>query len=240
MEITELTFVKDEEVLQQECVPIEEEFTEQECVSITEELPAENNVCTLEENKKLGSNLCADSLSECELGFRGSNIDEGEHDSTPSPQSKNTSSGKPQRKKLRETTPRKEHVKTLGSRSVKIPSLQDSPPLTVESTETPHSACFNSSETQGNLKTLPRSVKGGKSARQLGSNKTRKGNHTGGAPLSCSECGKRFRSLSKLVIHERIHTGGKPYRCSKRGKRFNQLGDLKRHLHVHTGGKPYY
>ncbi|MGH0125579.1 UNVERIFIED_CONTAM: hypothetical protein FKN15_023171 [Acipenser sinensis] len=66
----ELACVKDEEVPQQECVPIKEEFIEQECVPIAEELPHENHVCTLEENNKLGSNLCDDSPSECELGFR--------------------------------------------------------------------------------------------------------------------------------------------------------------------------
>ncbi|MGH0134567.1 UNVERIFIED_CONTAM: hypothetical protein FKN15_023311 [Acipenser sinensis] len=71
MQVTELTFVKDEEVPQQECVPIKEEFIEQECVPIAEELPHENHVCTVEENNKLGSNLCDDSPSECELGFRG-------------------------------------------------------------------------------------------------------------------------------------------------------------------------
>ncbi|MGH0191024.1 UNVERIFIED_CONTAM: hypothetical protein FKN15_055704 [Acipenser sinensis] len=71
MQVTELTFVKDEEVPQQECVPNKEEFIEQECVPIAEELPHENLVCTLEENNKLGSNLCDDSPSECDLGFRG-------------------------------------------------------------------------------------------------------------------------------------------------------------------------
>ncbi|MGH0169323.1 UNVERIFIED_CONTAM: hypothetical protein FKN15_056701 [Acipenser sinensis] len=70
MQVTELTFVKDEEVPQQECVPIKEESIEQECVPIAKELPHENHVCTLEENKQLGSNLCNDSPSECELGFR--------------------------------------------------------------------------------------------------------------------------------------------------------------------------
>ncbi|MGH0144815.1 UNVERIFIED_CONTAM: hypothetical protein FKN15_008428 [Acipenser sinensis] len=66
---TELTCVKDEEVPQLECVPIKEEFIEQECVPIAEEVPTENNVCTLEENNKLGSSLCDDCPPECELGF---------------------------------------------------------------------------------------------------------------------------------------------------------------------------
>ncbi|MGH0140715.1 UNVERIFIED_CONTAM: hypothetical protein FKN15_071896 [Acipenser sinensis] len=55
MHITELTYVKDEEVPQQECVPIKEER------------PSENSVCTLEEANQLGSNLCDDPPSE--LGF---------------------------------------------------------------------------------------------------------------------------------------------------------------------------
>ncbi|MGH0161385.1 UNVERIFIED_CONTAM: hypothetical protein FKN15_072594 [Acipenser sinensis] len=109
MQVTELAFVKDEEVPQQECVPIKEEFIEQECVPIAEELPHESHVCTLWENNKLGSNLCDDSPSECDLGFRASKVDEGEHDSTPSPQCKNSSRGKPQCKKHRETTPQEEY-----------------------------------------------------------------------------------------------------------------------------------
>ncbi|MGH0190070.1 UNVERIFIED_CONTAM: hypothetical protein FKN15_041796 [Acipenser sinensis] len=237
MQITELTYVKDEEVPQQECVPIKEEFIEQECAPIAEKLPTEIHVCTLEENNQLGSNLCDDPSSEYELGYRAS---KGEHDSTPSPQSKNSSSGKPQRKKLREMTPQEEHVKTLGSRSVKIPSLQDRHPLTVKSTEPTHSVCFNNSETQGNLKTLPHSVKGGKSSCQLDSPETHMGNLTGGTSFPCAEYGMSFTQLGNLQLHQRIHTGEKPYNCSECGKRFNQLSDLKIHQRVHTGEKPYY
>ncbi|MGH0152418.1 UNVERIFIED_CONTAM: hypothetical protein FKN15_022354 [Acipenser sinensis] len=57
MQITEPTHVKDEEVPEQECVPIKEEH------------PSENSVCTLEEANQLGSILCDDPPSE--LGFRG-------------------------------------------------------------------------------------------------------------------------------------------------------------------------
>ncbi|MGH0169046.1 UNVERIFIED_CONTAM: hypothetical protein FKN15_073439 [Acipenser sinensis] len=54
--------------------------------------------------------------------FQASKVDEGEHDSTLSPQCKNSSRGKPQCKKHRETTPKEENVKTLRTQSVKIRS----------------------------------------------------------------------------------------------------------------------
>ncbi|XP_034775989.2 zinc finger protein 418-like isoform X1 [Acipenser ruthenus] len=240
MQVTELACVKDEEVPQQECVPIKEEFIEQECVPIAEELPHENHVCTLEENNKLGSNLCDDSPSECELGFRASKVDEGEHDSTLSPQCKNSPRGKPQCKKHRETTPQEEYVKTLRTHSVTIPSLQDRHPLTVESTETPHSVCFNNSETQGSLKTLPHSIKGGKSSCQLDVPETHKGNPTGGTTFSWADCGKSFNHISLLKRHQRIHTGEKPFHIQTSDKSFTQLGNLHSNQHIHTGENPYH
>ncbi|XP_041092936.1 putative zinc finger protein 286B [Polyodon spathula] len=240
MQVTELTLIKDEEVPQQECVPIKEEFIEQEYVSIAEELPHENNVCTLGENKKLGSSLCDDSPSECELGCRGSKVDEGKHDSTPSTQCKNASSCKPQWKKHREMTPQEEYVKTLRTHSVKIPSLQDRPPLTVESTETPHSACSNSSETQGNLKTLPYSIKGGKNSCQLDVPETHKGNPTGGTTFSWADCGKSFNHMSLFKRHQRIYTGEKPSHIQSNDKSFTQLGNLHSHQRIHMGEKPYH
>ncbi|MGH0143576.1 UNVERIFIED_CONTAM: hypothetical protein FKN15_000350 [Acipenser sinensis] len=234
---TELACVKDEEVPQQECVPIKEEFIEQECVPVAEELP---HVCTFEENNKQGSNLCDDSPSECDLGFRASKVDEGECDSTPSPQCKNSSRDKPQCKKHRETTPQEEYVKTLRTHSVTIPSLQDRHPLTVESTETTHSACFNNSETQGNLKTLPHSIKGGKSACQLDTPETHKGNPTGGTTFSWADCGKSFNHISLLQRHQRIHTGEKPYHIQSSDKSFTELGNLHSHQHIHIREKPYH
>ncbi|XP_041093655.1 zinc finger protein 252-like [Polyodon spathula] len=264
---TELACVKDEEVPRLECVPIKEEFIEQECVPIAEEDPTENNACALEENNKLGSSLRDDCPPECELGFRASTVDEGEHDSTASPHCKNPSSGKPQCKKHRDVTPQENAIKKWRTRIVKIPSLQDRQPLTLHSAEMAHSLCVNDSEPQGNLKTLPPSTVSGTSSIQLGSPKTHKGNHTGGIQFPCADCGKSFSCLSNLKRHQRIytrekthhcnvckkrfsqsghlknhqriHTGEKPYHCNECGKRFTELGSLKNHQRVHTGEKPY-
>ncbi|XP_058873689.1 uncharacterized protein LOC117407687 isoform X2 [Acipenser ruthenus] len=186
-QVTELTCVKDEEVPRLDCDSIKEEFIEQECVPIAEEVPTENNVCTLEENNKLGSSLCDDCPPECELGFRASTVDEGEHDSTPSPHCKNSSSGKLQCTKHREMI-HEEHIKKFKTCKEFILTEQDRPPLTLQSTETAPPVCVNNSETQGNLKTLPCSTKGGKSSCQIGSPKTDKRNHTGGTPFLCADC----------------------------------------------------
>ncbi|XP_058874039.1 zinc finger protein 583-like isoform X3 [Acipenser ruthenus] len=216
-QVTEMTCVKDEEVPRLECVPIKEEFIEQECVPIAEEVPAENNVCTLEENNQLGSSLCDDCPPDCELGFRACNVDEGE----------NSSSGKPQCKKRRETTPQEENL------TVQVL-------LFLESAEPANSVCVTDSETQGNLKTLSCSTEDGKSSCQIGSPKTHKGNHTGGTLFPCADCGKSCSCLSQLKIHQRVHTGEKPYHCNECEKRFSQLEHLKNHQRVHTGEKPYH
>ncbi|XP_031732023.1 zinc finger and SCAN domain-containing protein 12-like isoform X2 [Anarrhichthys ocellatus] len=61
----------------------------------------------------------------------------------------------------------------------------------------------------------------------------------GEKPLSCSECGKRFRLKKDLKKHMRVHTGERTFSCSVCDECFSQSGHLQVHMTFHTGEKPF-
>ncbi|XP_058873601.1 zinc finger protein 184-like isoform X2 [Acipenser ruthenus] len=258
-QVTELTCVKDEEVPRLECVPIKEEFLEQECVPIAEEVPTENNVCTLQENNKLGSSLCDDCPPECELGFRGRTVPSGS-----SIQNTDLKESRAVPESEAQEGPRIKAVYTLQESFNQewCASLKQGTELTcVKDEEVPRLECvpikkeFIEQEcvpiaeevpTENNVCTLEENNQLGSSLCddcppecELGFRAT-KWSHTGGATFPCGDCGKRFSHLSDIKIHQCVHTRVKSYLCSECGKNFTRVGSLKRHQRIHTGEKPHH
>uniref|UniRef100_A0A8C6U173 C2H2-type domain-containing protein n=1 Tax=Neogobius melanostomus TaxID=47308 RepID=A0A8C6U173_9GOBI len=56
---------------------------------------------------------------------------------------------------------------------------------------------------------------------------------------TCSDCGKTYRNVTTLKIHQRYHTGELPFRCTVCEKCFITKGHLNVHMRSHTGERPF-
>uniref|UniRef100_A0A8D0GLH9 C2H2-type domain-containing protein n=1 Tax=Sphenodon punctatus TaxID=8508 RepID=A0A8D0GLH9_SPHPU len=78
--------------------------------------------------------------------------------------------------------------------------------------------------------------------RQQGSPNTAeqdRGTHLLPKPYQCEECGKRFRLILLLQIHQRVHALEKHFPCTACKKRFPTAERLETHWRIHTGEKPH-
>ncbi|MEQ2219794.1 hypothetical protein XENOCAPTIV_024205, partial [Xenoophorus captivus] len=57
--------------------------------------------------------------------------------------------------------------------------------------------------------------------------------------LKCSYCGRLFKFLSQLIVHQRIHTGERPFKCAECGKGFTKNSNLNLHLKMHLKNNMY-
>ncbi|XP_027868792.1 zinc finger protein 729 isoform X2 [Xiphophorus couchianus] len=57
--------------------------------------------------------------------------------------------------------------------------------------------------------------------------------------LKCSYCGRLFKFLSQLIVHQRIHTGERPFKCPECGKGFTKNSNLNLHLKMHLKNNMY-
>ncbi|XP_054452118.1 zinc finger protein 665-like [Anoplopoma fimbria] len=58
------------------------------------------------------------------------------------------------------------------------------------------------------------------------------------APRACETCGKSFKSLAYLILHQSKHRERQPSVCTYCGKQFSTKDCLRAHMVRHTGGYP--
>ncbi|XP_058874273.1 zinc finger protein 391-like [Acipenser ruthenus] len=222
-QVTELTFVKDEEVSQLEWLPVKEEFIEQECVPIAEEVPTENNFCTLEVNNQLGSSLCDDCPPEGELGFRATKWSHTGGATFPCGDCGKRFSHLSDIKihQCVHTRVKSYLCSECGKNFTRVGSLKRH--QRIHTGEKPHHC-----------------IECGRRFSYLSNLKRHQRIHTGEKPHHCTECEKRFSCLSDLKRHQRSHTGEKPFYCTECGMSFTRLESLQSHQRIHTGEKPYH
>ncbi|XP_060678859.1 zinc finger protein 7-like [Hemiscyllium ocellatum] len=66
-----------------------------------------------------------------------------------------------------------------------------------------------------------------------------RGNHTGGKPFNCSDCGKGIAQFSNLLTHQWVHTDKKPFNDPECGKAIKRSQELLYHQRVHADEKPF-
>ncbi|KAM9299222.1 zinc finger and BTB domain-containing protein 48 [Gastrophryne carolinensis] len=58
--------------------------------------------------------------------------------------------------------------------------------------------------------------------------------HQEGRPHFCNICGKTFKAVAQLRVHEARHRGVRKFECTECGYKFTRQAHLRRHMDIHT------